>query len=374
MTEDYFTDKNENAACRKTVVSPSGKYKLIIRNYSTKEGAWSYTRGQVIELVTDRLVADVKRCYSSFLYAFVTKDDAEYLVAGRSYMGQTVVNLSTCQEVSDPDFYKAPEEDRKTDSEFGNYHGHEFCWAEITPFFDSNTLFVDGCHWACPYEYRFYDFTDPMKGWPGLKIVGSTLGIEHLAPDDFENLDYDEDADEGPASEYTTVKIEHHPHQPEVKFTNPDLQIVLRRDGDCMRVVSEWSSERRIKRIAEAEAAHKAHQEKFLNARDNAPFYVWLKAQKADGIQSDGSYASHYPSINDRNNGDPNWLYPGIRFEKAGAPKRATTATVKWGIDAGEIYVEVWTYGKGSEKTMFERSQTGLEAAYAFAVEAVRGA
>ena len=29
---------------------------------------------------------------------------------------------------------------------------------------DGHTLAVDGCHWACPYEYRFFDFTDPARG------------------------------------------------------------------------------------------------------------------------------------------------------------------------------------------------------------------
>jgi len=367
--QNYFIDENE--CSRETIISPSGKYKLLVRIYRTKEGAWCYSRGTVIELQTDKLVADVKRCYSDFVHAFVLKPDAEYLVTGRSYMGQTVVNLLTGEEISDPAFYNKPEEGSEPDPLFGNYHGHEFCWANIQTLADKNTLMVDGCHWACPYEYRFYDFTNPMKGWPELKIVGSKLGIDCLSPHDFANLDYDDDADDGPTSEHTIVKIVHHHLEPEVKFTNPDLQIVLFRDGDVMRVGSEWSSERRTKRLAESEAASKAHQEKFLNGRDNAPFYVWLRAQKAEGIKSDPAYASHYPSQNDVTNGDVNWLYPGLRFEKEGAPRKATTATVKWGIDAGDIYVNVWTYGIGDTKTTFERSQEGLEAAYAFAIKAV---
>lgn len=373
---DYFTDENERVDGRETKVSPSGRYSLLIRSYSTKQGAWSYTRGSVVDLRTDKLVADVKRCYSSFLYAFVTKGDVEYLVTGRSYMGQTIVNLSTSEEWNDPVFSRKPDEGEKGDPLFGNYEGYEFCWAEITPFEDANTLFVEGCHWACPYEYRFYDFTDPSKGWSELKVVGSELDIEYLSPDDFANLDYDDDADEGPTSEHTILKIEHHPHQPEVKFTNPDLQIVLRRDGNVMRVVSEWSSERRTKAIEEGEKRDAEWKAKVKAWVDADAFFPWVKAQPlpADIERGDGY---QIPSQNDRTTGkDTNPLHVRVNYHRpyeVKANKGKPSAVIHWGIDSGPIVVAKWTYGVGDTNAEFERSQAGLEAAYAAALGHVRG-
>ena len=41
-------------------------------------------------------------------------------------------------------------------------HGEDYYWAvySISP----NLLFlaVDGCYWACPYEVRIFDFSDPL--------------------------------------------------------------------------------------------------------------------------------------------------------------------------------------------------------------------
>ncbi|MCF1193304.1 hypothetical protein LRR18_17070, partial [Mangrovimonas sp. AS39] len=72
------------------------------------------------------------------------------------YQGQTVVNLNTLETRT-----FIPEEAKK---------GHGFCWADYTYNKEHNLLVVDGCYWACPYEYRFYDFSEPMAGWPELKF------------------------------------------------------------------------------------------------------------------------------------------------------------------------------------------------------------
>jgi hypothetical protein len=86
------------------------------------------------------------------------KNDQEWLITGRSYMGQTIVNLDTAQEYNDP---KHPDK----------YEGHEFCWADAQLSLDGNVLIVEGCHWAAPYEKVEYDFTDPSKGWPLIRYL-----------------------------------------------------------------------------------------------------------------------------------------------------------------------------------------------------------
>ena len=52
-------------------------------------------------------------------------------------------------------------------------HDGEFCWAQCYLSPDGSTLAVDGCVWAGPYEFRFFDFTDPSRGWPELALVGT---------------------------------------------------------------------------------------------------------------------------------------------------------------------------------------------------------
>ena len=51
----YFVP--ENKIKETEYLSPSGKYKLIVEEYSTKPGCWSYTRGIFSK---DNIIADVK--------------------------------------------------------------------------------------------------------------------------------------------------------------------------------------------------------------------------------------------------------------------------------------------------------------------------
>jgi len=143
MAEDFY--KPENVRNTTEVLSPSKRYKLVITDYFTKEGCWNYTRGQVYRVSDNGLIADIKRNYSGFDHSFQTKDSQEYLITGRSYMGQTIVNLDEGWEVSTP----------------GPYEGTEFCWIMHYLSQDGTTLAVEGCYWACSYEIAFFDFTDP---------------------------------------------------------------------------------------------------------------------------------------------------------------------------------------------------------------------
>lgn len=142
-TEDYF--KPENAQSSEEHFSSTKKYKLVVTVYSTKQDCWNYTRGEVYRVSTNKLIADIGRNYSVFMYSFQIKDNQEYLITGRSYMGQTIVNLDAEWEVST----SKP------------YQGAEFCWVAHYLSLDGLTLAVAGCHWACPYEIKFFDFSNP---------------------------------------------------------------------------------------------------------------------------------------------------------------------------------------------------------------------
>lgn len=65
-------------------------------------------------------------------------------------MSQTLVNLQTGKKRSAP-------------------KGDEFCWADAKLLSDGTTLLVEGCYWACPYEYRLVDFSNPDDGWSTLQ-------------------------------------------------------------------------------------------------------------------------------------------------------------------------------------------------------------
>jgi hypothetical protein len=166
--ERYFVDENlEGDPTERR--SPSGRYRLVVRVYRTEPGAWHYSRGTVTRVADGAVVCDLKRNHGGFHHTFLHKNDRDYLIAGRSYMSQTIVDLDGGREYE-------PDGD--------HYDGSAFCWMQCLLSPDGNTLVVDGCIWACPGEYRFYDFTDPSRGWPELPIVG-TDRIEdpsHLHP------------------------------------------------------------------------------------------------------------------------------------------------------------------------------------------------
>lgn len=130
--------------------SPSERYLLRVTNYSMGKGYWDYSRGEVFE--GERKVADVKRNYGHFPFAWVEKhaNGHDYLLCGEDYQGQTVVELDTGKRAD-------LEPDENMDKGFG------FCWADIHPSPDRKVVAVDGCYWACPYEVVLYDFTEPLK-------------------------------------------------------------------------------------------------------------------------------------------------------------------------------------------------------------------
>jgi len=134
----------------KELVSPTGRYKLVITGHGTKPGCWDYSKG-LIYGAKGNLIATVCRSYSSFLYGWVEDhpNGHDYFLGGEDYQGQTVVELDTGKRVD-----YLPEE---ADNGFG------FCWVSIHPAPDGLTLAVSGCFWACPAEVVFVDFSHPMS-------------------------------------------------------------------------------------------------------------------------------------------------------------------------------------------------------------------
>lgn len=148
-------------------VSDSGKYILEITSQKTRPGCWNYTTGTVRKSDGTQ-IAVVKRNYSAFPFLFIEghPNGHDYLICGEDYQGQTVIELDTRER---RDFL--PESAAK---------GNGFCWVEYKCDDSKTVLIVLGCYWACPYEYRFYDFSDPIKnGCPQIEFEDESEYIDN---------------------------------------------------------------------------------------------------------------------------------------------------------------------------------------------------
>ena len=148
LPTDFYVEESRMKDRQKVFYSPSGRYRIVVDVYRTT--GWEYSRGRVFT-PEDELVADVKRNYVTFPYAFVEghPDGHDYLVCSADYQGQTIVRLDTGERTD-----YLPEAAK---------YGYGFCWASIHPNPDSTLLAVTGCLWAWPYEVVVYDFSDPLS-------------------------------------------------------------------------------------------------------------------------------------------------------------------------------------------------------------------
>src|SRR5207249_468457 len=97
--EQYFIDSNRLNDRIKTILSPSGNYQLTIEIYKTGDGYWNYSRGLIYKMKTNELIFDIKRNYSHFHYTFITYQNKEYLITGRSYMKPNLFSLDEKIEI-----------------------------------------------------------------------------------------------------------------------------------------------------------------------------------------------------------------------------------------------------------------------------------
>lgn len=147
----------DNLVSEKSHISPSGKYTLIVQEYYTKKGCWNYTKGLVYN--GEILIAEVPRNYAQFPFEFVEShpDGHDYLFCGEDYQGQTVIQLDTGIKKS----YLHPNAKK----------GVAFCWAAMKKSPSGKYLFVEGCYWAVPGEFRIYDISKPLEGNNELPLV-----------------------------------------------------------------------------------------------------------------------------------------------------------------------------------------------------------
>lgn len=364
-TASFFTPENADLSKRKEHLSPSGKYKLVVTPYATKKGCWNYTQGLIYRVGEDTPIAEIQRNYAAFPFLFIEdhQNGHSYLIGGENYQGQTVVELDTGKVVNN--------------LSHGADKGHGFCWASYRYEAAAQVLVVDGCYWACPYQFKLFDFSDPMgKGWPE---IGADVCIDGDSRqpgfnDDgtitcfdsnyYESDDEDEKKTEDEESEYE-------PLEPGLRMIT-----VYRREDLKLVKISEWVSDKEKKRRADSERHQKAYNEWLTNFRATDPLYHEMVVQLKDStFKAADSYESVGGTFADW---CPDWTGNERRMCKRILGKTATqpyTVDLEWATDTGPIKLVSYKSGQASETKFFmEHSVESIRAAFAYAKNLAIGA
>lgn len=245
MAEQFI--KEENKISEETESSPSGKYKLVISKYKTRQNCWSYACGTLFRISDNQLIATINRNYDILYHSWFTKNNQEWFQSGSTYMSQTFINLETGKVYDNTDQLKQTERYQQ---------GMEFCWAKSMIRQDGNTLAVLGCFWGGSYDYKFFDFTNPENGWKELEnkddcgqypegyALWNTDGTftisnsrEFIKKDGkILNSDFEEEEYIG-----TPEEIRHSEDDENILYIEEQLR-VLKREGHKMVTVSLWQS------------------------------------------------------------------------------------------------------------------------------------
>ena len=338
-----YNDARKVWACRDETASEylicksdSGKYEL----YITKHSKYGYSKCKVYH--DGVLITEICRNYYDFPFLFIENhpNGNSYLICGEDYQGQTVVELNTGRKRN-----FLPKEAKK---------GHGFCWANYT--FDAATqvLVVDGCYWACSYEFKFFDFSDPIeKGWPELELEGQGGYVYS-----------DDKAPEIEGNIIRTFKSEWDEENEKCVPEQTRIISTWKREGLKLILQNEWISEEEQKVRKEHEENQKLHKAWLADFRANDPLYLAFK----DRIKSDtwlkpsehGSYGIVYdgwcPDFNEREN---RWRH---RINESYSD--GYTIDLEWAVKTGPIKLCIFNNGEAESSKFFPHSVDGMNAAF----------
>lgn len=352
--ERIFSDANAQMDRRKEHLSDSGRYRLVVTPFATKPGCWNYSRGEVFRVGTESPIARIDRNYGSFPFAFIEDHPTgkDFFLAGEDYQGQSVVDLTTGQRRD-----LLPEEALK---------GMGFCWASYHYVPEWQAILVDGCYWACPYEFRFYDFSDPMNGWPQIgddipidsddrkpEFNGDTVKVfETREPSDY----YEEDPEEDP--------------KPEDKEVGAFK--VYRREGLALVEIESWVSEREAKARADREESNRKYQEWLETFRSTDALYLAMAEGAKDPIFKGDTYDSVGRTYDDW---CPDWkgnerrMCRRIHYTKS----QGYTFDLEWATEMGPIKLTIFKDGKSHETRFFPHSVEGMQETLGYAKSLLTG-
>lgn len=328
------------------VTSPNGKWTLEIHSKETKPGCWNHTTGVVKR--HQYVIAEVNRNYSSFPYLFIEDhglgthpmDSHDYLVCGADYQGQTVIDLC-CMERKD----FLPDEAEE---------GFGFCWVSYEFNADQQILTVDGCVWACPYEYRFYDFSDPMEGWPQLEMeecIGADYKKPEIKPDGtIVCFDVGEDEDDVVATR------------------------TFKREGLKLTLADEWVDPKEKVRREEAAERRRKWEEDWKAYKETNPLFLRVQERaKSDGFDTKGHILSLGQTYED-------WC-PHFTGKEGRVCRRlvqregkhGASLDLEWGRETAPVKLKVYRDGKHVEDLWFDHSVEGIDAALDRALAVLKG-
>jgi len=347
IPENACTEETE-CSCRGEHLSPVKGYKLVVTPFATKKGCWDYTQ-RLVYSPDGKLIAEIQRNYSSFPFAFIENhpNGNVYLVAGADYQGQTVIELNTGKR---RDYL--PEDAAK---------GCGFCCADYQFDVASQILVVDGCIWACPYEYRFYDFSDPMNGWLEIVRIGSD-GEEGMIDQDEKWPTFEPDG---------TIKCYQTESPDEVGIPSVYRVIAailtLRRDGHKLILVDEWVSDKEKIVRAEREEARKKHEQWVKDFRASDPLYLAHKELLKDPFwkpeENEWGGITHEGWCPDFKGKEQRW---GRRILER-KDENPYTINLDWAVVSGPIKLTIYKDGNTTEYKFFEHSIEGMNKAFAYA-------
>lgn len=151
-------------------------YSVIQQNYkhATKDHIWG---SSIIQICSNGTVMfEFVRNYPSFDAIFVEQNGIDYIITSGDYQCITIINLDdmTAKSYVDIDDIK---------------HGSGFC--PISFDWDEDTLYVEGCIWACPYETmicREIDLSNPIEAFNNAEWVDED-GNDYEEEDDWDDDD-----------------------------------------------------------------------------------------------------------------------------------------------------------------------------------------
>jgi hypothetical protein len=328
-----FAPERENKDSIKEYLSPSGKYKLVTSLFTTGLGMWDYSQGKVFRVGSDEPIAVIQRNYGVFPFLWIEDhpNGHPYLLAGEDYQGQTVVELDTGKVVNN--------------LSHGASQGFGFCWSSYTFNREHQLLVVEGCCWACPYEFRFFDFSDPIgKGWPELECECGAPDADAKQPVfnadgtitcfESEYIESDEDEDEGNQKE-APVRV----------------RKVFRREGMSLKLVEGWVSEEEQERRRKNEEYERQQAEWVRQFKTTDPLYLTYADMVKDPALSPSDYETR-------------WSRRIVSKKQT----RGYALDLEWAVETGPVKLVVYKDGKHHEdKFWMEHSVESMQAAFEYA-------
>jgi hypothetical protein len=215
-------------------------------------------------------------------------------------------------------------------------------------------LIVNGCHWACPYEFRFYDFSDPMAGWP--EIVSDGIYEDQKPPE------IDADGVTIKCFETTSEDDEEEGDDRTLASTR-----TFKREGLKLTQVDEWVSDAEKKRRADREESNRKYEAWQANFKATDPLYLAYKELVRDPELSPDDYESvgitHNEWCPDFKGDEQRWCRRILKTEKI-------TVDLEWAVLTGPIKLVIYTGGKFTDNKFFPHSVEAMHEAFAYAKKA----